>query len=87
MTKDDNKPLTIVFAPGCFDNFEGTQEELDEMVAEIRQMVESGEFTDSSHELTEEEFNELPDEVKEQLMRGLDDDEGGDFTRPGRTLQ
>ena len=87
MTKE-NKPLTIEFAPGCFDNFEGTQEELDEMIAEIRRMVESGELTDNSHEMTDEEWDELPDDVKEQLMRGLDDDsEDPDFSRPGRLLQ
>jgi len=28
--------MKIEFAPGCFDKFEGTQEELDEMVAEIQ---------------------------------------------------
>jgi len=31
-----NKEMKIEFAPGCFDKFEGTQEELDEMVAEIQ---------------------------------------------------
>ena len=29
----DKKPPEIVFAPGCFDNFEGTQEELQELIA------------------------------------------------------
>jgi hypothetical protein len=29
----------IVFAPGCFDDFVGTQEELDEMVADITQQL------------------------------------------------
>ena len=28
-------PLKVVFAPGCFDSFEGSQQELDELVAEI----------------------------------------------------
>ena len=37
--KDDeqSKPK-IVFAEGCFDNFEGTQEELDEMIAAIHEI-------------------------------------------------
>lgn len=30
-----NKPLKVVFAPGCFDSFEGSQEELDSLMAEI----------------------------------------------------
>jgi len=32
--------MKIVFEPGCFDDFEGTQEELDELVAEIQSMFE-----------------------------------------------
>ena len=38
----DNQKLKITFAPGAFDDFEGTQEELDQLVAEIKQMFESG---------------------------------------------
>lgn len=30
--------MKITFAPGCFDNFEGTQEELDALQAEIQDM-------------------------------------------------
>jgi len=40
----EDKKIKIEFAPGCFDNFDGTQEELDEFLAEIARMVESGEF-------------------------------------------
>jgi hypothetical protein len=28
-------PLKVVFAPGAFDTFEGTQEELDQLIADI----------------------------------------------------
>ena len=38
------KKLDIVFAPGCFDSFEGTQEELDGLIAEINRLVETGEL-------------------------------------------
>ena len=31
-----NKPLKVEFAPGCFDNFDGTQEELDGLMTEIQ---------------------------------------------------
>lgn len=34
------KELKIQFAPGCFDSFDGTQEELDAMVADIQKMFE-----------------------------------------------
>lgn len=37
----DKKPLKIEFAPGCFDHFEGTQEELDKMIKEITTMFET----------------------------------------------
>jgi hypothetical protein len=34
----EEKKLKLEFAPGAFDSFEGTQEELDEMIAEIQTM-------------------------------------------------
>ena len=36
---NENKSLKITFAPGCFDNFEGTQEELDQLVSEINNLT------------------------------------------------
>jgi hypothetical protein len=35
---ESKKPLEIKFAPGAFDQFDGTQEELDQMMAEIMDM-------------------------------------------------
>lgn len=81
----EKKELKIEFAPGCFDGFEGTQEELDAMIADIRLAVESGELFDGSEELTDDAFDELPDEVKEQIIRSLNDEFGDDPTP--RTLQ
>ena len=49
------KKLEIVFAPGAFDNFEGTQEELDELVAGIKQMMEDGTLFENSKEVSPEE--------------------------------
>lgn len=85
----DKKELKIEFAPGCFDGFEGTQEELDAMIADIRLAVESGELFDGSEELTDEAFDELPDEVKEQIIRSLTDEFDDDFGNdsPPRNLQ
>lgn len=80
----DDKKLKVEFAPGCFDNFEGTQEELDEMIAEIMRMAETGELAEHSTQMTEEEFNELPDDIKEQLMSFGDDDDG-DFEVPAES--
>ena len=36
---DSKKPLQVEFAPGAFDTFDGTQEELDAMMAEITEMI------------------------------------------------
>jgi len=53
------KKIEVVFAPGCFDDFEGTQEELDELVAEIKSMAERGELEENSKQLSEEEELEI----------------------------
>ena len=59
MTPEEHKELEIVFAPGCFDTFEGTQEELDALVAEIKQLVQSGELIEQAIPL---DFDELSDD-------------------------
>lgn len=69
---NEKKKIEIVFAPGCFDNFDGTQEELDEMMAEIQRMVDSGEIFEKSRPLTEESFSELPEEEQHRLMQAMD---------------
>jgi hypothetical protein len=85
---DENKPLKIEFAPGCFDHFEGTQEELDELIAEITQAVTSGEIMEMSNELTDEDFAELPEEVQLQLLQSLTvDDDEGEIINTKRRLQ
>jgi hypothetical protein len=83
MTKKE-KPVKIEFAPGAFDNFDGTQEELDELLVEIQNMFLNKtpeEINAMSRPLTDEDLEELPDEVKEQMIRGFDDEP------PPRTLQ
>jgi hypothetical protein len=64
---EEKKKLKLEFAPGCFDGFEGTQEELDELVSEIQAMFDSGEFEKHSRPLDADDIDELPDEVKEKL--------------------
>jgi hypothetical protein len=64
--RDEPKPkLKVVFAEGCFDGFEGTQEELAEMVAEIHQMAQDGTIMDGAVRLSDEELAELTDMKKE----------------------
>ena len=38
------KPTGVVFHPGCFDNFQGTQEELDALVKNIQELFVSGDI-------------------------------------------
>jgi len=52
---DEKKPVKIEFAPGALDNFDGTQEELDELIAEIHRMIETGELFENSRPLDPEE--------------------------------
>ena len=57
-------PLKIVFAPGAFDSFDGTQEELDAIVAEVQDMFEN---------LTPEQLAAQSREIDlEQLAADLD---------------
>ena len=79
---DEKKPLTLEFAPGCFDNFEGTQEELDELMAEIQRMFESGEMEANAVEVDIETLLEQDPEYAEALMRSLSDN-----PQDKRTLQ
>jgi hypothetical protein len=44
----ENKPIKVEFAPGAFDQFDGTQEELNELVAEIQRMAETGELFETA---------------------------------------
>jgi hypothetical protein len=56
MTKDVE--VKVVFAKGSMDDFDGTQEELDALVAEIKEMVANGAFA-TAIPITEEEEEEL----------------------------
>ncbi len=38
---EQEKPIQIKFAPGCFDGFEGTQEELDQLMKDITEKFQS----------------------------------------------
>jgi hypothetical protein len=62
----DEKNLKIVFDPGCFDSFEGTQEELDEFVAELKKIIEDGSFLEKS---TAVDMDELDADEQEEIER------------------
>ncbi len=84
LTAQELKELKIEFAPGAFDSFEGSQEELDGLIAEVQRMINDGSILEHSREITEEDFDELPPEVQLQLARAFLDPED---LPPGPTLQ
>jgi hypothetical protein len=70
-SKDDKPKLTIEIAPGAFDNFNGTQEELDELIADITRMAETGELLEQSQPLDLEELFEEDPEAALRLANDL----------------
>jgi hypothetical protein len=62
-----DKKIKIEFAPGCFDDFDGTQEELDGLIAEITRMAESGEMLENSRPINIDD----PDEDDIELISNL----------------
>lgn len=68
---EDKKPLKIVFAPGSLDNFDGTQEELDAMIAEIQSLADSGELENRAVPI--DLYQDLSDVDEEELQDALED--------------
>ena len=59
----------LEFAPGCFDEFVGTQAELDAMVLEIRRLFESGELIENAVPLDLDQWDDV--EISAEVL-GLD---------------
>lgn len=77
----EEKKLKVIFAPGCFDNFDGNQEELDEMIAKIHEMVGSGELLKNSRPVDVDELlEELSEDEMEHLLNQLDEALGTEET-------
>jgi hypothetical protein len=72
MMSNEDKKLKIEFAPGAFDSFEGTQEELEEMIAEITRMAESGELFEQSTPVDFDELLEDEPEWAEKIIASID---------------
>ena len=65
-----DKKIKIEFAPGAFDSFDGTQEELDALVTELQRMAESGELEENSVAL--EDWDDLDDEDRDIIAEALE---------------
>jgi hypothetical protein len=61
--------MKIVFAEGCFDDFDGTQEELAEIIADLQTMVDDGTLLENSERLTPEEEDDLIEMLKSKAPR------------------
>lgn len=57
----DKQGAKLVFAEGCFNDFEGTQEELAALIAQIHQMHSDGRLIGEAVPLSSDEARELDD--------------------------
>lgn len=62
------KTIKVTYAPGCFNEFDGTQEELDNLVKEIQELAESGKLFELATKVTEEIFEKQTDNSKHTLQ-------------------
>ena len=72
----EDKKIKVVFHPNFFKNFDGTQEELDNLVKEIQESAENGTY--STRVLTDEDIDNLPLDVLKEMEAVLDEIEGAD---------
>jgi len=70
----NNKPkYTIEFVPGCFDDFDGTQEELDELITAIHESAASGELFEDMTPIDIDKLTEEELEILHRLEKTFDD--------------
>lgn len=63
------KELKIVFAEGCFDGFDGTQEELNEIIADLKQQLANGTLFENSEPVSEEDAKMLQELMANKSTR------------------
>lgn len=89
LTPEDFPKIKIQFAPGAFDSFDGTQEELDNLIKEIEGMIKDGSLFEKSRAVDIDELLESEDPedqaLAEKLLRSVNDID--DDTNSGRLLQ
>lgn len=64
---NDEDGVDIIFMPGCFDDFEGTQEELDNLIDYLTELANSGRLDEMAElgeieEIEDEEIIFTPDD-------------------------
>ena len=63
------KELKIVFAEGCFDDFEGTQEELQEIIADLHQQLADGTLFENSVSVSYDEAKDIASKIENKMTR------------------
>lgn len=71
LTPEDLKEVKIQFAPGCFDDFDGTQEELDGLISEITRLIRSGELLEQSEPIDMDELMDEDPDIAEKLINNI----------------
>jgi hypothetical protein len=64
-----DKSTKLEFAPGCFDGFDGTQEELDEMLAMLKKMLEDDTLFENSTLVPDEEAEAIWEKLEIPKLR------------------
>lgn len=74
---EDFPKIKIQFAPGAFDDFEGSQEELDGLMDQIQAMIRDGSLFEKSKSVDLEELlnSDDPEDqlLAEKLLQSFDD--------------
>ena len=65
----DKKPYKVEFAEGCFDEFDGTPEELASLLAAISETLQDETIFNDARRLTLEEEEELDEIIKNRKPR------------------
>jgi len=86
--QDENGEITVHFAPGCFDDFEGTQEELDEAIKQITEMFQNGDLESMQEEAVDiEDLAKTNPELANRLIEKLVILDDEPLSAPKRSLQ
>jgi hypothetical protein len=84
LTAEDFPKIKVVFAPGAFDDFDGSQEELDELMVQIQSMISDGSLFDKSKSVDIDELSMSNDPEDQALLEKLSRSFGDE---PPRVLQ
>ena len=63
--------MKIVFMEGCFDDFEGTQDELNELIADLNKQLQDGSLLLNAEPLSEEDEQALIEKFQDRRQKGM----------------